>query len=81
MTYDEQTDAITYEILGVVTRYLNEFDLNEATIVGVLENVKTDVMEAWVDFDADFEIDSKDDDTDTTDEEDDPNGRGGFYKK
>jgi hypothetical protein len=78
MTYDEQTDAITYEILGVVTRYLNEFDLNEATIVGVLENVKTDVMEAWVDFDADFEIDSNDD---PTDEEDDPNGRGGFYKK
>ena len=77
MTYDEQTDAITYEILGVVTRYLNEFDLNEATIVGVLENVKTDVMEAWVDFDADFEIDT---DSDTTDE-DDPNGRGGFYKK
>ena len=79
MTYDEQTDAITYEILGVVTRYLNEFDLNEATIVGVLENVKTDVMEAWVDFDADFEIDTdKDDDTE---DDTDPNDRGGFYKK
>ena len=78
MTYDEQTDAMTYEILGVVTRYLNEFDLNEATIVGVLENVKTDVMEAWVDFDADFEIDTKDDDTE---DDDDPHDRGGFYKK
>ena len=62
MTYNEQTDALMFEMLGLVTRYLNEFDLNEATIVGVLENVKRDVMEAWVDFTPDFDIDDDDDD-------------------
>jgi hypothetical protein len=40
MTYNEQTDALNFEMLALITRYLNEFDLNEATIVGVLENVK-----------------------------------------
>ena len=62
MTYNEQTDALMFEMLGLITRYLNEFDLNEATVVGVLENVKLDVMEAWVDFVPDFDIDDDDDD-------------------
>jgi len=82
MTYDEQTDALNYELLGVVTRYMSEFDLNEATIVGVLESVKCDIMEAWTDFDADFEIDTTDDITDIdTGDDTDLNDRGGFYKK
>jgi hypothetical protein len=82
MTYDEQTDALNYELLGVVTRYMSEFDLNEATIVGVLESVKGDIMEAWTDFDADFEIDTTDDITDIdTGDDTDLNDRGGFYKK
>ena len=71
MTYNEQTDALNYDLLGVVTRYMNEFDLNEATIIGVLESVKGDIMEAWTDFDADFEIDTKDaDDTEELTDED-----------
>lgn len=68
MTYNEQTDALMFEMLGLITRYLNEFDLNEATIVGVLENVKRDVVEAWVDFAPDFDLDDDQDPTDGFDD-------------
>ena len=64
MTYNEQTDALMFDMLGLVTRYMNEFDLNEPTIVGVLESVKGDVMDAWVDFVPEFELDDDEDDDD-----------------
>lgn len=62
MTYDEQTDALTNDMVALVTRYLNEFDLNDATVVGVLDIVKNEVMNACVEFEADFTFDINDDD-------------------
>ena len=40
MDINEQTDAFCYEVGNVVRRFRDEFDLNHATIVGVLEMIK-----------------------------------------
>ena len=44
MDYHQQTDALTYDLLAVINRYREEFDLNHQTIIGALEFVKLDLM-------------------------------------
>ena len=61
MDYHQQTDALTYDLLAVINRYREEFDLNHQTIVGALEFVKLDLMTdmnvVWFDDDEDDDED------------------------
>jgi len=64
MDYHQQTDALTYDLMNVINRYGEEFDLNHQTIVGVLEFVKLDLMTDGVCFVADLDDDDGEDDED-----------------
>jgi len=44
MDINEQTDAFCYEVGNVVKRFRDEFELNHATIVGVLEMIKMEYL-------------------------------------
>lgn len=55
MDHNEQTDAFLYDLQNVIHRFRTEFDLNHATIVGVLEMVKIDYLTDS--FDVAFEQD------------------------
>ena len=63
MDYHQQTDALTYDLMNVISRYGEEFDLNHQTIVGVLEYVKLDLMSDCTVL-LDVEDDEEDDDRD-----------------
>jgi hypothetical protein len=55
MDIDEQTDSFLFDLQNVVHRYRQEYDLNHATIVGVIEMLKLDYMtDDSIYFDADF---------------------------
>lgn len=57
MDHNEQTDAFLYDLQNVIHRFRTEFDLNHATIVGVLEMVKIDYLTDS--FDVAFEQDDQ----------------------
>ena len=65
MDYHQQTDALTYDLMNVINRYGEEFDLNHQTIVGVLEYVKLDLMSDCTVL-LDVEDDEEDDDRDAS---------------
>ena len=44
MDIDEQTELFIVDITNLVNRYLEEFDLNQSTIIGALEKVKLEVL-------------------------------------
>lgn len=44
MKYDEQADALYIELSNTINRFVEEFDLNPYTIVGVLDAKKTDIL-------------------------------------
>ena len=64
MTYNEQTDALQAEISNLLRRYVEEFDLNVPTIIGVLEETKIDLVQdgtIFMSLDDDFlELDDED---------------------
>ncbi len=64
MTYNEQTDALQAEIANLLRRYVEEFDLNVPTIIGVLEETKIDLVHdgtIFMSLDDDFlELDDED---------------------
>jgi len=64
MTYNEQTDALQAEIANLLRRYVEEFDLNVPTIIGVLEETKIDLAQdgtIFMSLDDDFlELDDED---------------------
>lgn len=70
MDINEQTDAFCYEVGNVVRRFRDEFDLNHATIVGVLEMIKMEYLLESSSMDVEFEMDDDfwDDDDDDKDE-------------
>lgn len=57
MDINEQTDAFCYEVGNVVRRFRDEFDLNHATIVGVLEMIKMEYLLESSSMDVEFEMD------------------------
>lgn len=71
MDINEQTDAFCFELGNVVKRFRDEFDLNHATIVGVLEMIKMEYLLESNSMDVEFEMDEDfwDDDDDDTSEE------------
>ena len=52
--YDEQTDALRFDLDDLINRYVDEFDLNTITIIGALQEK---VEELCSDGNIEFEID------------------------
>ena len=65
MDIDTQTDLLTNDLCNLINRYKGEFDLNDQTILGVLEFVKYDILATSVIL---LELDEEDDE-DEDDEE------------
>ena len=64
MDIDTQTDLLTNDLCNIINRYKGEFDLNDQTIIGVMEFVKYDLLATSViEFDPDFDLEDDDDDT------------------
>jgi len=62
MDIDTQTDLLTNDFLcNLINRYKGEFDLNDQTILGVLEFVKYDILATSVIL---LELDDEEDDED-----------------
>ena len=58
MDIDTQTDLLTNDLCNLINRYKGEFDLNDQTILGVLEFVKYDILATSVIL---LELDEEDD--------------------
>ena len=63
MDIDTQTDLLTNDLCNIINRYKGEFDLNDQTIIGVLEFVKYDLLATSV-IEFEFEEDDEEDDCD-----------------
>jgi len=60
MDIDTQTDLLTNDLCNLINRYKGEFELNDQTIIGVLEFIKYDLLAmSVIEFDADFEEDEE----------------------
>jgi len=66
MDIDTQTDLLTNDLCNLINRYKGEFDLNDQTILGVLEFVKYDILATSVIL---LELDEEDEEEDDDDEE------------
>mgnify|MGYP000473168120 CR=1 FL=1 len=65
MDIDTQTDLLTNDLCNLINRYKGEFDLNDQTILGVLEFVKYDILATSVIL-LELEEDEEEDDEDST---------------
>jgi len=63
MDIDTQTDLLTNDLCNLINRYKEEFDLNDQTIIGVLEFVKYDLLATSV-----IELELEDDDDEDLEE-------------
>ena len=63
MDIDTQTDLLTNDLCNIINRYKGEFDLNDQTIIGVLEFVKYDLLATSV-IEFEFEEDDEEDEDD-----------------
>jgi len=66
MDIDTQTDLLTNDLCNLINRYKGEFDLNDQTILGVLEFVKYDILATSVIL---LELEEDDEDEDDDEEE------------
>ena len=69
MTINDQTDQLLFELQTVLNRFVDEYDLNHATIIGCMEILKIDYLTSGDDdeiaFTADQDlIDEIDDESD-----------------
>ena len=65
MDIDTQTDLLTNDLCNLINRYKGEFDLNDQTILGVLEFVKYDILATSVIL---LELEDDEDDEDDLEE-------------
>lgn len=65
MDIDTQTDLLTNDLCNLINRYKGEFDLNDQTILGVLEFVKYDILATSVIL---LELEDEDEDDDDLEE-------------
>ena len=65
MDIDTQTDLLTNDLCNLINRYKGEFDLNDQTILGVLEFVKYDILATSVIL---LELEDEDDEEDDDEE-------------
>lgn len=61
MDIDTQTDLLTNDLCNIINRYKGEFDLNDQTIIGVLEFLKYDLL-AFSVIELDLEDDEEEED-------------------
>ena len=66
MDIDTQTDLLTNDLCNLINRYKGEFDLNDQTILGVLEFVKYDILATSVIL---LELEEDEEEDDEEDEE------------
>lgn len=66
MDIDTQTDLLTNDLCNLINRYKGEFDLNDQTILGVLEFVKYDILATSVIL---LELEDEEEEEDDEDEE------------
>lgn len=66
MDIDTQTDLLTNDLCNLINRYKGEFDLNDQTILGVLEFVKYDILATSVIL---LELEEDEDEEDDDDKE------------
>ena len=66
MDIDTQTDLLTNDLCNLINRYKGEFDLNDQTILGVLEFVKYDILATSVIL---LELEDEEDEDDEDEEE------------
>jgi hypothetical protein len=45
MTHNEQIDRFQKELVALISKYAQEYDLPVGSVIGVLEMVKSDVIE------------------------------------
>ena len=64
MTNNDQTDALMFDLDNLIRRYQQEYDLNDQTIVGVLEFAKLTVL---TDAEIIFSMEDIDEDDDLDD--------------
>ena len=67
MDIDTQTDLLTNDLCNLINRYKGEFDLNDQTILGVLEFVKYDILATSVIL---LELDEEDEEDEEEDDDD-----------
>ena len=54
--FDEQTDALRFELDDLINRYLSEFDINAFTIMGALQEQVIELSNLGS-FEADIDLD------------------------
>ena len=60
MDIDTQTDLLTNDLCNLINRYKGEFELNDQTIIGVLEFIKYDLLAmSVIEFDPDFDVEDE----------------------
>tara|TARA_R100001198_G_C5112419_1_gene139215 strand:- start:107 stop:304 length:198 start_codon:yes stop_codon:yes gene_type:complete len=65
MDIDTQTDLLTNDLCNLINRYKGEFELNDQTIIGVLEFIKYDLLAmSVIEFDPDFDVEDEEEDED-----------------
>lgn len=63
MDIDTQTDLLTNDLCNLINRYKGEFELNDQTIIGVLEFIKYDLLAmSVIEFDPDFDVEDEEED-------------------
>ncbi len=65
-----QTDQVLADLLAKVAYYMNEYDLNEYTLMGILEAVKMELkesMETYVELDDEHDIEGDSNSSETLD--------------
>ena len=62
---DEQIDQLSSELRKVVHRFKLEYDLPIEAILGVLDFLKADLVDAGVEFEVDFDLDDDNEETST----------------
>ena len=48
MTINDQTDQLLFELQAVLKRFVDEYDLNHATIIGCVEILKIDFSKGYL---------------------------------
>jgi hypothetical protein len=62
---EEQIDQLNDELRKVVHRFKLEYDLPVEAIIGVMEFIKADLIDAGVEFEVDFDLDDDSEETST----------------
>jgi hypothetical protein len=58
MSEDDQIEHLEHDLHAVLDRYRREYEINVVSVVGVLELIKAEIVEEWLD--SGFEEDDAD---------------------